>query len=239
MDENEKKLSDYIDALNAEQEPEKHYGPADTPELEKTLAAARLVRTLKEPALPDPNFPKRLSQGVADHIQNRQKPLIKNNAINSKQAHRRSHRRWILPSIAALVACLCLFIIFDVLNNNVVYAMEKAVAKLDSYHGVLEVHVNNAAGDKWMVRRLELWSEGEKYAVKQDDGTMTINNGERKWQVRPESKEVAILPLLPDPTGTSFDLRDEAKQAKHFCTNSLMRILLQKWLPAESQPNLK
>ena len=35
MDENEKKLSNYIDAFNAEQEPEKHYGPADTPELKK------------------------------------------------------------------------------------------------------------------------------------------------------------------------------------------------------------
>ena len=66
MDENEKRLSDYIDALNAEQEPEEHYGPADSPELEKTLAAARLVRTLKEPALPSPDFPKRLSQEVAE-----------------------------------------------------------------------------------------------------------------------------------------------------------------------------
>jgi hypothetical protein len=37
MDENEKRISDYIDALNAEQEPEEHYGPADTPELEKKL----------------------------------------------------------------------------------------------------------------------------------------------------------------------------------------------------------
>jgi outer membrane lipoprotein-sorting protein len=215
MDENEKRISDYIDALNAEQEPEEHYGPADTPELEKTLAAARLVRTLKEPALPSPDFPKSLSQEVADQIQNKEKPLIKNMAI-SKQTQRYPHRRWIIPSIAALAACLCLFILFDVLNNNVVYAMEKAVAKLDSYYGVLEVHSKNAAGDEWMVRGLELWSQGEKYAVKQDDGTMTINNGERKWQVRPESKEVAILPLLPDPTGSSFDLRDETKQAKQY-----------------------
>jgi hypothetical protein len=116
MDENEKRISDYIDALNAEQEPEEHYGPADTPELEKTLAAARLVRTLKEPALPSPDFPKSLSQEVADQIQNKEKPLIKNMAI-SKQTQRYPHRRWIIPSIAALAACLCLFILFDVLNN--------------------------------------------------------------------------------------------------------------------------
>lgn len=67
-----------------------------------------------------------------------------------------------------------------------------------------------------MVRRVELWSHGEKYAIEQDDGTLTVNNGERKWQIRPQSQEVAILPLLPDPTGSSFDLRDEAKQAKDY-----------------------
>ncbi len=195
MDENEKKLSNYIDAFNAEQEPEKHYGPADTPELEKILTAARLVRTLKEPVLPDANFPKRLAQGVANS---------------------RSHRRWTIPLIAALAACLCLFVFFDIFTNDVVYAMEKAVAKLDNYYGVLEVRANNAAGDEWMVRRVELWFEGEKYAVKQDDGTLTVNNGELKWQVRPQSKEVAILSLLPDPTGSGFDLRDKAKQAKQY-----------------------
>ena len=57
---------------------------------------------------------------------------------------------------------------------------------------------------------------GEKYAIEQDDGTLTVNNGERKWQIRPQSQEVAILPLLPDPTGSSFDLRDGTKQAKDY-----------------------
>ena len=199
MDDNEKRLSDYIDALNAEQEPEKHYGPADSPELEKTLAAVRLVRTLREPALPDPGYPQRLSQRVAEWIK---VPGFR--------------RRWILPAVAALAACLCLFVFFDIFTQDVVYAMEKAVTKLNSYHGVMEIRAHNAAGDEGMVRRVELWSQGEKYAIKQDDGTLTVNNGERKWQIRPQSQEVAILPLLPDPTGSSFDLRDEAKQAKDY-----------------------
>jgi len=95
MDDHEKRLSDYIDALNAEQEPEKHYGPADSPELEKTLAAVRLVRTLREPALPDPGYPQRLSQRVAERIK-----------VPG------SSRRWILPAVAALAACLCLFVFF-------------------------------------------------------------------------------------------------------------------------------
>jgi len=199
MDDHEKRLSDYIDALNAEQEPEKHYGPADSAELEKTLAAARLVRTLREPALPDPGYPQRLSQRVAERIK---VPVFR--------------RKWILPAVAALAACLCLFVFFDIFTQDVVYAMEKAVTKLNSYHGVMEIRAHNAAGDEWMVRRVELWSQGEKYAIKQDDGTLTVNNGERKWQIRPQSREVAILPLLPDPTGSSYDLRDEAKQAKKY-----------------------
>ena len=42
----------------------------------------------------------------------------------------------------------------------------------------------DAVGDEWMVRRLEIWVDGGKYAVRQDDGTITVNNLERKWQVK-------------------------------------------------------
>jgi len=94
--------------------------------------------------------------------------------------------------------------------------MERAVARLNNYHGVLEMRTRNAAGEEWLVRRVELWYEGGKYAIKQADGTLTVNNGQRKWQINHEAKEVVILPLLPDPTGKSFDLRDEAKRAKQY-----------------------
>lgn len=65
-------------ALNAEQEHEKHRGTDDTPELEKLLATVRLVRTLREPALPDPGYPKRIAKSVAGNIQ-------KNNPISIHQ----------------------------------------------------------------------------------------------------------------------------------------------------------
>ncbi|HHY90342.1 MAG TPA: hypothetical protein GX503_01625, partial [Clostridiales bacterium] len=42
----EEKLSEYIDALNREQEPE--IPVTDDPELEKLMATAHLVRALKE-----------------------------------------------------------------------------------------------------------------------------------------------------------------------------------------------
>lgn len=65
----ESRLSDYIDALNAEQEPEKYRRTADTPQLEELLATVRLVRTLREPALPAPGYPQRLAKAVAGKIQ--------------------------------------------------------------------------------------------------------------------------------------------------------------------------
>ncbi|HWQ73377.1 MAG TPA: sigma-E factor regulatory protein RseB domain-containing protein [Desulfitobacteriaceae bacterium] len=208
----ENRLSDYIDALNDEHEPEKQLGVADTPELVKLLATARMVRTLREPALPSSGYPERLAETVTNKIQQRPEMIPK-----------RSWRSRALHPVALLAAGLLLFAVLfswnSLFNRDVVYAMEKAVAQLSGYHGILEMRSKNAAGEEWLVRRAELWSEGDKYAVRQDDGTLTVNNNERKWQVRPHSKEVAILPLAPDQTKTGFDLRDEAKKAKQYPHN--------------------
>jgi len=68
MNTSEKRPSDYIDVLNTEQEPEKHLGPADNPELEKLLATARLLRALREPALPEPGYPQRLAGAIAGRM---------------------------------------------------------------------------------------------------------------------------------------------------------------------------
>ncbi|OPX90808.1 sigma-E factor regulatory protein RseB domain-containing protein [Pelotomaculum sp. PtaB.Bin117] len=147
----------------------------------------------------------------------------KSGKLNNNKASKRLRSRWILPSVAVLAAGLLLFAALTSLtglagffNRDVAYAMEKAVAQLANYHGVLEIRSKNAAGEEWMSRRVELWSDGDKYAVRQDDGTMTVNNGERKWQVRPQSKEVALLPLVPDPSRHDFDLRDESKRALQY-----------------------
>ena len=209
----EEKLSDYIDALNNEHEPEFAVTDSDE-ELEKLQETVRLVRTLKEPVLPDDDYPKRLAKTVASKIQRgKETGLGKPTKTLSK-----SIKRILLP-MTALAASLLIVVLVNWLglfNQDVVYAMEKAVAQLSSYHGVLEMRTRNAAGEEWLVRRVELWYEGGKYAIKQADGTLTVNNGQRKWQINHEAKEVVILPLLPDPTGKSFDLRDEAKRAKQY-----------------------
>lgn len=198
----EKMISDYIDALNEEKDPEKILRTTDDPELAKLFSTVRKVRTLREPAMPEHNFPQRLAQKVADKLP-KNKPK----------------KRMFLPAVA-LVAGIFLFALLiswpGIFNHDVVYAMEKAVAQLTSYHGTMEKRSQNAAGEEWMVSRVEFWVEGDKYAVRQDDGTVTVNNGEQKWQIRPQSNEVALLPVAPDPTGEVFDLRDEAKRAKQY-----------------------
>jgi len=209
----EEKVSDYIDALNNEQKSE-IIGTTDDQELEKLMATVRLVRTLREPTLPEEGYPHRLAQAVSDKLK-KEKQSSSNQSVKSAP---KSIRR-ILPPMAALAASLLMLLLinwFGLFNQDVVYAMEKAVAQLSNYHGILEIRTKNAAGVEWLVRQVEIWSEDDKYAIKQDDGTVTVNNGQQKWQISQEKKEVVLLPLLPDPTGNSFDLRDEAKRAKQY-----------------------
>jgi outer membrane lipoprotein-sorting protein len=223
MDKPEQRMSEYIDALNAEQEPEKHYGPAESPELQELLVTARLLHSLKEPQLPDSDYPGQLAQGIADALQANKIAEGKPKEADYQPVRQKTRRYWPRPVLAALTAVaagLCLFAILfnwtNWFNSDVVYAMEKAVTQLSSYHGVLEMRSQNEAGEDWMVRRAELWWEGDKYAMELGDGTMTVNNNEQKWQINHNNKEVSLLPVAPDPTRNSFDLRDEAKRAKEY-----------------------
>ena len=63
----EKSISAYIDALNEEKEPEGKEGAA-SPDLERLFKTVRLVRTLKEPAMPDSAYPQRLVKIVASRL---------------------------------------------------------------------------------------------------------------------------------------------------------------------------
>lgn len=189
----EEELDLFIDSLNKEQEPER----VSNPETAELLAVVRAVKSLGRPAAPSPNFGDRVYSAIRG----------------------RSRPRWALPS-AALAAGLLLLAVITTwtgsFNRDVVYAMEQAVGQLTSYYGILEVRSSNAAGEEWPIRRVEIWSEGEKYAARQGDGTLTVNNNERRWQVRVKDHEVALLPLVPDPTRHGFDLQDEAERARRY-----------------------
>ena len=93
--------------------------------------------------------------------------------------------------MAAVAAGLLMLVFLNWLglfNQDVVYAMDKAVARLSSYHGILRCaqrmrKVRNGWYAGW-----KFWSEDDKYAIKNDDGTLTINNGQQKWQVSHEKR---------------------------------------------------
>lgn len=217
MDKNEKILSDYIDDLNAERTPDSIYKSDSNPELAQIVKTAQMVRSLKELVLPEPGYPQKLANAVAEKIQNH--PAGRGQAVKN-QTTRRYLRKWVIPFAAAFIAVFLLLAWVNgrtgIFNTDVVYAMEKAAAQLSSYHGVLEMSSKNEAGEEWMVRRVEFWVEGNKYAVRQNDGTVTVNDNARKWQIRPNSKEVALLPIIPDPTRSGWDLREEAKRAQQY-----------------------
>jgi len=100
MQDPENRLSEYIDALNAERQPE--MDDNDSAELEKLYATVRLVRSLKEPVLPDS---RQLAEDVATGV---------SHSIGTereiKQKTTRFRRPWFFTPGAAIAAGLLLFL---------------------------------------------------------------------------------------------------------------------------------
>jgi len=150
----EEELNLSIDALNQEQAP-----PAgENPENGELLAAARAVRQLREPAPPDEQF----SHNLARTLAARNRPV---------------YRYYPAVATAGILFLIALTVGTGFLNRGPVYAMEKAVARLQNYHGILTMQTQNAAGEEWMVRQAEIWTEGDRYAVRQDSGVVTAMVG--------------------------------------------------------------
>ena len=216
MDNPELRISAYIDALNEEKEPTENLEIA-SPGLEEIFQTIRLLPTCREPAMPDPGYPQRLVKAVMRRLNKAGQSGCRSAKTGADRATKGSRRRVWAPA-AALAACLLMGVLLanqaGFFKRDLVYAMEKALARLADYHGVLEVRSENEAGEIWINRTLEIWSDGERYAVRQEDGTLTVNNGERKWQLSPQEKTVTVLPLLPDRM--EFDLRGEAARARQY-----------------------
>lgn len=56
----EERLSDFIDRLNEERKPAENEYTTESEELKDLFSAVKLVRTLKEPAMPEAGFERRL-----------------------------------------------------------------------------------------------------------------------------------------------------------------------------------
>ncbi|APM39027.1 LolA family protein [Clostridium kluyveri] len=210
MTDKEKKLTDYIDSLNNEKKPKEHGNAADTPEMEELFETVRLVRSLKEPALPEDNYVKNLANNVS-------KQLLREKAL------KRSGKRRLL-GIASAAAAVALIVILNILRPfgklDMVYAMEKAFQEVKAYHGVLQVVETNAQGKSVVQSKIEVWADKEgKYYVKGLEGSqkdvITVNNGQKKWQIQPGQKEVEVLAAFPDPYSFTFELGKEIDDVKN------------------------
>lgn len=210
MDYNERKLSDYIDRLNAERKPDEHENPDNSDELAELFQTVRMVRTLKEPAMPGPNFQKKLFKAAED-----------------KSSHKKSakFRKWAwVTSVASVAAILALMINFflPASDTNIVQAMEKAYQDVKAYHGILEIVETTGSGETFTQAKLDVWAnKNGQYYIKSLEGVnqnvVTVNNGQKKWQIQPDQKEVHLFPAFPDAYQFIFELGNEIKEV----TNAL------------------
>ncbi|NLD46622.1 MAG: hypothetical protein GX660_05410 [Clostridiaceae bacterium] len=210
MSNNEKRLSQYIDSLNEEKKPKEHGLLDSTPEMEDLFEAVRQVRSLRQPVLPGKDYPEKLAQNVA--LQYKQY-----SSVNKVK------RNWFISAAAVavvLVVAIILNFVIPLNKGNIVYAMEQAYKGIKAYHGVLEISTTNALGQKSMQGKLEIWADKlGHYYVKELEGTqqglITANNGQKKWQLRPEQKEVTIYSAFPDPYRFTFELGKEIDDIKN------------------------
>ncbi len=199
----ERKLSQYIDNLNAGKRPGEHKNRFQEEEREDEilLATVRKVRLLKEVEYPDDLFQQRL----VNSLTGREKP--KRNRI----------RRYALICTSAAAAILLFLTAYYFLPNRdagIVYAMEHAMKKIQAYHGIIEVSETNGLGETITQSKREVWADkkGNYYIADLEGtskGTITANNGEQKWQLRPEEKAAYLLPAFPDASRFTFELGNE------------------------------
>ncbi len=158
------------------------------------------VRSLKSPAMPGDDFSKRIS-----------------NVVTNKK---RSYKPWYAVAVAAVAIVFITSLMYSPFGTkNIVNAMNKAFSEVKAYHGIIEISGINAQGEETLQSKREVWADRKgHYYIKELSGSckgrITVNNGEKKWQLLPEQKQVSIFPSFPDPYHFTFELSSELKDVK-------------------------
>lgn len=199
----ERKLSQYIDNLNAGKTPREHITRLQEEEKEDEILfeTVRKVRTLREIEYPDDSFQQRLVNSVTGREKSKRNPF----------------RKYALLCTSAAAAILLFVTAYYFLPNRddgIVYAMEKAMKGIQAYHGIIEVSETNGLGETITQSKREVWADknGNYYILDLEGtskGTITANNGKQKWQLRPEEKSAYLLPAFPDGFRFTFELGNE------------------------------
>lgn len=207
MSDNEKDISEYIDSLNEEKKPKAHGNAAESPELEELMHTVRMIKSLKGTDIPGSNYTKNIAKEIADKVKN------KNN--------KRSERNWYMGIVSVAVAVMLIFILnLTFARNNIVYAMKQAFQGVKAYHGTLEITVADETGKETSQAKREVWANQKgNYYISELEGSqkglITVNNGEKKWQIRPDTKQVYTFSSFPDPYRFTFELGKEIENVKN------------------------
>lgn len=200
----EKKLSGYIDELNAGKKPKEHKNglQEDGTEDQKLLATVRKVRTLRETEYPDDLFQKRLINS-----------LVGGEKVKKKKGGIKKYA-FVYAAAAAILLFVAVYHFIPSGNTNIVFAMEKAMKGIQAYHGTIEVTETNGLGETMTQSKREVWADKNgNYYIKDLEGTskglITVNNGEQKWQLSSEEKTACLLPAFPDAYRSTFELGNE------------------------------
>jgi outer membrane lipoprotein-sorting protein len=205
MNNNEKRLSDFIDSLNNEKIPDTK---SDSEELDRLFDVVRQVRTLKEVEMPDKDFPNR---------------IVNKLSANKKTIKKRKRMIWIggLASIAAVLIMAVMMKFVSPLNSpNMVYAMEQAYKEIKVYHGILEVISKNEAGEEQLQSKLDVWVDKDgNYYVETLGGSykglITVKNEDKMWQIFDEENRVSIFPAFPETYKFIFELGKEIEDVRN------------------------
>jgi outer membrane lipoprotein-sorting protein len=208
MNLHEKIVSDFIDQLNIEKKPKEDEYTTDSDELKELFQTVKLVKSLKEPAMPGEDFPVRLVKAVEEQV---------------SRKHTVKSRKWAwMASVVGIAAMFALMmnILFTPGSSNIVKAMEEAYQMINAYHGTIEIVETNKDGESVTQAKLEVWANKDgNYYIKGLQGPnknyITVNNGEKKWQLQPDKKQVQIFPTFPDNYSFIFDLGNEINDVKN------------------------
>lgn len=223
MDNMERKISDYIDSLNKEKRPKEHDPDINSEkneeektsiEYEELMKTVRTVRNLKDYEEPGAKFEEKLFENISNYKKRR------NKEVQSEKRKRNMNKFKFFGSIAAVLAIIFILTPFFRVKGDMVQAMEASYKELKAYHGIMEIIASNEEGEEFIQGKREVWADEEgRYIIKELEGSFegekTVNNGEKKWKVNPDEKEVEVYSAFPDTTPFAFEIGNEIKDVKN------------------------
>jgi outer membrane lipoprotein-sorting protein len=212
----EKRLSRYIDDLNA--------GKKSKEKGDILTETVRKIRVLREPEYPDEYYQSRLITSL------REKQAVKQpvkQPVKQQRAGINLIKRTVIVTTIVAATAVLLFASLDLAlpnkNTSIVYAMEQAMQEIKAYHGVIKVVETNELGETMTQSSRDVWAnkEGNYYLTELEgtaSGIITANNGQMKWQIRPEEKAVYLFATFPDHYRFTFELGDEIEEVMNALT---------------------